>query len=289
MPNRRQHYDRHSVFAGQSAPIAVSHSLLQAPHVQHSHAFSELVLVVAGQGEHVLPDAQYPIARGDVFVIPESGQHGYESTKGLELINVVFEAARLEGPLRELHELPGFHALFTFEPARREHHAFAGRLCLTATQLRHALRWVTELEKELAQGEPGYQLAATALFMRLVAYLSRTFASSKAPQAQECLRLGAALSHIETHLADPIRVEELAALTHLSPRQFHRIFRSVTGESPLQYQLTLRIERAKEMLQGSDETLTEIAFQCGFGDSNYFCRQFRKQTGMSPGAYRGDR
>lgn len=56
--------------------------------------------------------------------------------------------------------------------------------------------------------------------------------------------------------------------------------------SPHEYQMGLRMELARRMLSGGGETVTEIAFSCGFEDSNYFSRYFRKHHGESPLGWR---
>jgi AraC family L-rhamnose operon transcriptional activator RhaR/AraC family L-rhamnose operon regulatory protein RhaS len=61
------------------------------------------------------------------------------------------------------------------------------------------------------------------------------------------------------------------------------------GRSPIDHLLHVRIQKATELLAGSDRTITDIAFDCGFTDSNYFTRQFRKTTGHSPSEYRKTR
>ena len=63
-------------------------------------------------------------------------------------------------------------------------------------------------------------------------------------------------------------------------------FKEAIGITPLQYQLHLRISDAATLLNTSHENVSEIAFQCGFADSNYFSRQFKRITGMTPSEYR---
>ena len=60
----------------------------------------------------------------------------------------------------------------------------------------------------------------------------------------------------------------------------------VTGMSPNNYLLRLRLCRAMNMLRETDMSVTEIAFACGFNDSNYFTSRFHREVGMSPLKYR---
>ena len=65
-----------------------------------------------------------------------------------------------------------------------------------------------------------------------------------------------------------------------------RVFRKATGQTPIEYLVRLRIQRAMDMLRNTDLTVTEIALEVGFNDSNYFTRQFRRILGESPRSFR---
>ncbi len=286
MAKYTKHYTRSGFFDAGGAPVAIARSCHQKDHAQHTHDFNELVIVTGGQSVHLTPWDRYTIKRGDVFIIEHAGRHGYESTSDLEIVNVLFDFERLSLPLQDLHGLPGVHALFTVEPSRRKQQGYSGPMHLDDNDLETALGWVDEIESELIRHEPGYRFVTMALFLRLVAFLGRAFGKSQSPYTQEILRLGEVLSWLQQHFNEDIRVEDLARRAGLSSRQFHRLFKAATGHSPLQYVLHLRIDRAKVLLRETPDTLTEIALCLGFNDSNYFSRQFRRQTGMTPRVFR---
>ena len=100
------------------------------------------------------------------------------------------------------------------------------------------------------------------------------------------LRIGEALSHLERNIHREVNLEELAGIAQMSQRSFLRVFLSATGTSPLAWVIGQRINRACKLLRTTDRRVTEIAFDVGFNDSNYFTRQFRKVTGVSPRKYR---
>ena len=81
-------------------------------------------------------------------------------------------------------------------------------------------------------------------------------------------------------------LEELAGIAHMSKRHFMRNFQAAIGNSPIAHLVQLRVNRAAALLRRSDHTITEVAFEVGFGDSNYFSRQFRKLLGVTPSEYR---
>nr|WP_244268506.1 AraC family transcriptional regulator [Aeromonas fluvialis] len=79
---------------------------------------------------------------------------------------------------------------------------------------------------------------------------------------------------------------EAATLASLSSYHFHRVFTAVTGETPVEMQRCLRLERAARSLCYSQDPVTEIAFSAGFASSQAFAKAFRKQFAMTPGALR---
>ena len=87
-------------------------------------------------------------------------------------------------------------------------------------------------------------------------------------------------------LSQPLNVKELAASFNISAEHFIRSFKAYIGLTPLGFRQKCRVERAKELLSGSDLSVDEVAKACGCDDALYFSRLFKKYTGMSPTAYR---
>lgn len=85
---------------------------------------------------------------------------------------------------------------------------------------------------------------------------------------------------------EPADLESMARAAGMSRFAYCRAFTAAMGVSPWRYVLMRRIARAKQLLAMSDLPVKEIARSCGFTDSDYFCRAFRRETGISPGAWR---
>lgn len=94
------------------------------------------------------------------------------------------------------------------------------------------------------------------------------------------------MSHIETNLDGPIRSEDLASLVRLNPCHFSRAFRNSLGDSPIEYVMRRRIERAQGLMLSTDASLSQIALDCGLADQAYLSRLFRRIVGESPGTWR---
>ena len=104
--------------------------------------------------------------------------------------------------------------------------------------------------------------------------------------SQKAEQLKPALEYIETHYGQPITLEALARLSGLSPKYFCRFFRAIVHRSPIDYVNYYRVECASHFLTTTDMTVAEIAQHCGFNDSSFFIKQFRKYKGTTPRHYR---
>ena len=91
---------------------------------------------------------------------------------------------------------------------------------------------------------------------------------------------------IDARYRDPLDVPALARAAHLSPAHFSREFRRAFGETPHQYLLTRRLERAAELLRRTDHSVAEICFDVGLTSVGSFTTSFGRAYGMSPTAYR---
>jgi AraC-like DNA-binding protein len=83
-----------------------------------------------------------------------------------------------------------------------------------------------------------------------------------------------------------LTVAELARASHLSPGHFSRAFRDAFGETPHQYLLTRRLERAAALLRTTDRSISEICFAVGLSSVGSFTTSFRRIYGMPPMVYR---
>ncbi|MGY2401739.1 GlxA family transcriptional regulator [Pseudomonas sp. SDO5271_S396] len=95
-------------------------------------------------------------------------------------------------------------------------------------------------------------------------------------------RIQTALAYARRHLQDELSVERLAEVAHLSPRQFSRLFRTETGQSPAKAVERLRIEAARLLLESGDHSIDIIARETGFGDPERMRRAFLRAFGQPP-------
>lgn len=95
-------------------------------------------------------------------------------------------------------------------------------------------------------------------------------------------RLSIAQEYLHANWHIPPKMPEVAREAALSEYHFYRLFRSIFGQSPQQYLMALRLQKASEMLRQYDRSITEVAEACGFYDVHHFNKAFRKHYGLRP-------
>ena len=99
-------------------------------------------------------------------------------------------------------------------------------------------------------------------------------------------RLRRVKEFVHAKIEDDLRLRDLAQLVGLSTAHFSEVFRKSMGETPHQFVLRVRVERAKEMLRSSEMRVLDVAVACGFKTQQHFARAFRQLCGTSPTEYR---
>jgi AraC-like DNA-binding protein len=94
------------------------------------------------------------------------------------------------------------------------------------------------------------------------------------------------ISYIENNYTKDIKLDFLADMANMSVNSIINIFKKTFNTTPLNYIISLRIRKACEIMMYTDKSLTHIALDTGFCDSNYFSRVFKKVMGTTPSEYR---
>ncbi|MEI6892903.1 MAG: helix-turn-helix domain-containing protein [Pontiella sp.] len=254
--------------------------------VEHSHDFCELVIVTQGRAMHMLEGNTFPVTAGDVFLLQGHQRHHFFEREQLDLINIMYDPEKIALPENELRRMPGYCALFMLEPNYRRQHRFASRLHLKRVPLARVERLSEEMEKECSAEIPGREVALRAKLLELMVYLSRAYTNSDTTEAHALLRVGHVIGALENDFSRDWKLDELLEIAHMSRSNLMRVFRKATSQTPIEYLVRLRIQKAMEMLRNTSLSITEIAMEVGFNDSNYFTRQFRRILGESPRAFR---
>lgn len=140
-----------------------------------------------------------------------------------------------------------------------------------------------EMVQAAAVGYPQQIIGVTLQLLGLVSTVARYHERSDDPIDK---LIAKAKFIIQQSFAGSLDMERVAFELPMGYSSFRKAFKRITGTSPNQYQLNLRLDRAKHLLMMTNLNVNEIADQTGFESAFYFSKLFKKKTGMSPRAYR---
>ena len=257
-------------------PVDMRHERYRMP--MHWHREAELIRVREGALRLYIDDQEALARAGDLALIAEGVIHGGEPE------NCVYECAVFDAG-----------ALLGAEPCARALRGLSNRSLLLERGVlardENLSGAVGRLFGRCAAGVEENALGITGALYECYYGLSRNreAAALDAPASRfvrKAEQLKPALEYIETHYGQPISLEALARLTGMSPKYFCRFFRTIVHRSPIDYVNYYRVECATHFLAASDMTVAEIAQRCGYNDSSFFIKQFRKYKGTTPSRYR---
>lgn len=120
----------------------------------------------------------------------------------------------------------------------------------------------------------------------LTTWIDRCFSMLEEPVPADKRDIQSAKRFIAAHLAEDLKLRDIAAHVNLSPSYLCSKFKQETGQTVVEYLTEVRLEQAKLLLRNSDLRIGEIAEQVGFHDARHFSRTFRQQTGLLPTEFR---
>ena len=251
------------------------------PRHQHYHLSCEMVFVEEGEAEFTIGESHYQAKKNSILFINSCETHQMQVVKApyrryfaivqLEELEHAFPSSVLPGIFKNRPE--GYcHCVsldaFGDEPSR----LFARLLEESSSDAPFSEKMVRSLLEQLLIL---VYRACHGNFVDDGGYLQSS--------VHEIQR------YIETHFTEEIRISQLAEKYYLNHCYLTHKFRELVGYSPKQYILMNRLSYAKELLETTDVQISQVAFQCGFGDVNNFSRSFREWFSLSPKQYRESR
>lgn len=243
----------------------------------HYHTSAEIIQVVAGRIRLLCGSTHTECGEGDLIFVPSSAVHEVISlTEDAAIRGVIYEPAVMEAADLQL----SFSALFT--AAQRTQYVVASgqegwqELCACIDRI-HVLYKDVSIAARM-------QIAACLL--QLEARLIQLFGLEENAADNRFLKLQPVLDYLRAHYNEKIQLSQLSSLIHVCDDRLIRLFREVTGETPVAWLTHLRIEACIKLLATTDDTIASIAEQTGFGSDTYMTRVFKQKLGTTPGKYR---
>ena len=121
-------------------------------------------------------------------------------------------------------------------------------------------------------------------FINKIVSACRDVVSSKEKQGSSSVER--AKAYIAERYNKDISLDDVSREMDISPYYFSKLFKEETGENFIEYLTSLRINKAKQLISGTDMSMKEICTEVGYADPNYFSRIFKKNVGVTPTEYK---
>lgn len=247
----------------------------------HFHPYFEIGYLVHGTRSMTINHSLYNVEKGHLIFIAKGELHkGFpivNKPSSVELINLYFKEDYLEPYYKlfgksQLDDL--FHNHIIAIPSGRQEYVED-----LLQKMLYEYHGVDELSSDLLKN----------YFSELISFLIRLQRKSNhtlsLPNRNNEI-IEEAVKYIYYNYDKDLTLEGVAQKFNLSKSHFSKRFKAVTGFGYKEYLVNVRLKEASNLLLNTDKSITEIAFTCGFNDSNYFGDAFRKANGISPHKYR---
>jgi AraC-like DNA-binding protein/mannose-6-phosphate isomerase-like protein (cupin superfamily) len=262
----------------------------------HRHPFHQVLYYSRGRGMQHLGDQRRPIVPGSICFIAAGVAHSFlgSGPRPATCLALDFELESIAP--KPHHDDDAAVLANALRAGEREVFPLSRRF------QQQVLACMRRINRETEARQTGYATAVQGMLLELLALFLRAtrrttaFARSHGPSPWrnlDVVRRAVALADIgvdgEVEAEEPTPTPTLARAARavgVSANHLNRLLRQQTGLTFRQLLIQRRIELAKTLLRTGDAPCTEIAMTCGFGDSNYFARLFRRKTGVTPSEFR---
>jgi AraC family L-rhamnose operon regulatory protein RhaS len=255
-------------FLNDSSPITTELREPQDVFPEHGHSFEEIIIVAKGHGIHVTNDIPMSLSKNYICFIGPQDRHLFENVDELFLSNVLFRRNKFSSTNHLKNYLPdstnGPVDWFIEDDTALRVNYIIERLNYES----HANNLMSAALSEL-------------LFQQLIVELWRGKINdlgilSKDDKVISCI------TYINKHYNKPLNIEALADYAYLSSRSLSKEIKRVTGMNFNQYLHFIRAKNAMSLLMNTDRSITDIAFDVGYSDSNYFSTKFKQVLNKKP-------
>lgn len=231
---------------------------------QHYHPHYELYFMKEGRCRYFIDDRSYDVESGDIIFIPKGiihRAHYFGQTHSRLLINCTIDF--IPPAVRDMLDENKF-------------------LYRSREIAKHAESFFNQIEYEYAHPDDFTELALQGYTAQLFLLMIRHPGNQEEAATGNSL-IDGILKYIKQNYMSDIKLSVVAKQNSVSSEHLSRTFKSCTGFGFNEYVTLLRLRNAEEMIKNEPKkTISEIAYECGFNDGNYFSYKFKKMYGISP-------
>lgn len=254
-------------FLNSQQPIITELREPQESYPEHSHSFEEIVIVSSGNGTHVINEVPMKLSKNYVCFVNRKDRHLFENVDKLHLSNVLFDRSYLSIDSALQKYIPnetGPSGWFINESIGN-----------------HIQNIINTIHKESHSNSPESKIICQSLFNILLVELTRGKVKTITGETEEEKATSVA-SYLLENYAMNYSVEEIADQASMSAKQLTNKLKALTGMSYNRYLNYVRASKALQLLQQTDKSVTEIAYDVGYQDSNYFSTKFKQIFNVKP-------
>lgn len=268
-------------------PIACYHDDLARQIVPwHWHEEWELAIITEGTAVVAVDSERLVLSAGDGFFINTEVLHGTWNfdDSACRFHSLVFHPRLVGGSIDSVFWQNYVQPLW--ENTNLKYMIFRG----DTDWHREAMEKIETAWLACLREEYGYELVVrdtlSQLLFMIVDHEKSLTGKPSAGSMRDGSRMKTMLQYIHNHFGEEIFIDDIACSAAISKSECLRCFHSTIGTTPIQYLKKYRIERAAELLNGTEDKVVDIGIQCGFQDMSYFARAFRKVKGCTPTEWR---
>lgn len=257
--------------------------------------YTQVWFVTKGCCEHWVEGERHRLVRGEALLLPPGTDHQMVLSEDGAMICCGFW----------LDYFLGMKGMSNYRPLYRTTMDFSFMLMFGKqsnymlpkfTFSNHGEQRVSDLMDsmlhEYTQQSPFYEDYLSIMILELLLVLAREYSMAPSHKARSgaygryrCMVMDA-IDHIDAHYADPITLEDVCKISMVSKTYFCYLFKLITEQTFTEYLMNKRIQKAMELIEQTDHSITDIGLMVGFGDSAHFSRTFKKLIGVAPRTYR---
>ena len=250
----------------------------------HWHECFEITFVKSGAGVYYVNGHTHPMLPGDIILFNNMEPHAWHATSDEPMVQpvIVFDPSLIwagrENTLDSEYLKPFYGSCTNYENKLPSGHP------ITCQIFAILIRILEEFDEK----PKAYELMIKAKLLEIMTYLIRYFQTedkqieSVGNRKQKLLRLEKVLEYTNANYTLPLRIDEAAALAQMSPAYFSTFFKKNMGISFTDYVNKCRVVKVVELVESTDDTVTSIAFACGFNSMSNFYQAYKKFKGGSP-------
>ncbi|WP_432453950.1 MULTISPECIES: helix-turn-helix domain-containing protein [unclassified Agarivorans] len=255
-------------FVGTKSSIKVLNRDPQFDYPEHCHDFSELILVSAGSGVHIVNGLQKVVLPNTLACVSDNDYHQYVDNRDVTLVNILYNKHQLNLSPKAVNVIKHLEDGAT-------------NLLITEDSFEPILAIADNMRIEQQREYKHSEVMVSLMFEQLLLTIDRL----NMTQIDNSPLMNAIVFLINNYREQDLSVQQICDSFQVSSRALSNKISQLTGSSTNKFLNQLRIRKAMTLIE-TGLSITDVAYRVGYNDSNYFSTKFKCITGQSPSAYK---